>query len=33
MGIVERIEYDPHRSSRIALVRWKEGSIYVVQVD
>ena len=25
MGIVERIEYDPHRSSRIALVRWKEG--------
>lgn len=25
MGIVERIEYDPNRSSRIALVRWKEG--------
>jgi hypothetical protein len=24
MGIVERIEYDPNRSSRIALVRWKE---------
>lgn len=26
MGIVERIEYDPHRSSRIAPVRWKEGA-------
>ncbi|KAI4300256.1 hypothetical protein L6164_033653 [Bauhinia variegata] len=25
MGIVERIEYDPNRSSRIALVRWVEG--------
>ena len=25
MGIVERIEYDPNRSSRIALVRWTEG--------
>lgn len=25
MGIVERIEYDPNRSSRIALVRWKGG--------
>ncbi|KAL3528268.1 hypothetical protein ACH5RR_007590 [Cinchona calisaya] len=25
MGIVERIEYDPNHSSRIALVRWKEG--------
>ncbi|CAN6472077.1 unnamed protein product [Victoria cruziana] len=25
MGIVERIEYDPNRSSRIALVRWIEG--------
>ena len=24
MGIVERIEYDPNRSSRIALVRWIE---------
>ncbi|KAK8480561.1 hypothetical protein V6N13_125966 [Hibiscus sabdariffa] len=24
-GIVERIEYDPNRSSRIALVRWIEG--------
>ncbi|KAL6531997.1 hypothetical protein OROGR_013967 [Orobanche gracilis] len=23
MGVVERIEYDPNRSSRIALVRWK----------
>lgn len=26
MGIVERIEYDPNRSSRIALVRWKGGA-------
>ncbi|KAL3830308.1 hypothetical protein ACJIZ3_019110 [Penstemon smallii] len=26
MGIVERIEYDPNRSSRIALVRWKVGA-------
>ncbi|GMJ05871.1 hypothetical protein like AT2G07715 [Hibiscus trionum] len=25
MGIVERTEYDPNRSSRIALVRWIEG--------
>ncbi|XP_074312665.1 large ribosomal subunit protein uL2mz, N-terminal part [Silene latifolia] len=25
MGIVERIEYDPNRSSRVALVRWIEG--------
>ncbi|KAJ9172235.1 hypothetical protein P3X46_015500 [Hevea brasiliensis] len=25
MGVVERIEYDPNRSSRIALVRWVEG--------
>ena len=25
MGIVERIEYDPNRSSRIAPVRWIEG--------
>nr|YP_009531825.1 ribosomal protein L2 [Leiosporoceros dussii]AXZ70971.1 ribosomal protein L2 [Leiosporoceros dussii] len=25
MGIVERIEYDPNRSSWIALVRWAEG--------
>nr|YP_009674822.1 ribosomal protein L2 [Fossombronia foveolata]QDE12800.1 ribosomal protein L2 [Fossombronia foveolata] len=25
MGIVERIEYDPNRSSWIALVRWVEG--------
>lgn len=25
MGIVERVEYDPNRSSRIALVRWIEG--------
>jgi ribosomal protein L2 len=25
VGIVERIEYDPNRSSRIALVRWIEG--------
>ncbi|KAJ3682991.1 hypothetical protein LUZ60_013218 [Juncus effusus] len=24
-GVVERIEYDPNRSSRIALVRWTEG--------
>nr|QIA60057.1 ribosomal protein L2 [Radula japonica] len=27
MGIVERIEYDPNRSSWIALVRWIEGVI------
>ncbi|XP_073128666.1 large ribosomal subunit protein uL2mz, N-terminal part [Henckelia pumila] len=26
MGIVERIEYDPNRSSRIAPVRWKGGA-------
>ncbi|PIA31219.1 hypothetical protein AQUCO_05100018v1 [Aquilegia coerulea] len=25
LGIVERIEYDPNRSSRLALVRWIEG--------
>ncbi|CAI0453119.1 unnamed protein product [Linum tenue] len=25
IGVVERIEYDPNRSSRIALVRWVEG--------
>lgn len=25
MGVVERIEYDPNRSSRLALVRWIEG--------
>ena len=25
IGIVERIEYDPNRSSRIALVRWIQG--------
>ena len=25
MGIVERIEYDPNRSSSIALVRWVQG--------
>jgi ribosomal protein L2 len=25
VGVVERIEYDPNRSSRIALVRWVEG--------
>ena len=25
MGIVERIEYDPNRSSRIAPVRWIDG--------
>src|SRR4051794_10649197 len=30
VGIVERIEYDPNRSSKIALVRWIEG---VVQKD
>ena len=30
MGIVERIEYDPNRSSRIALVRWIEG-VWVCQ--
>lgn len=26
-GIVERIEYDPNRNSRIALVRWEGGSL------
>ncbi|KAF3337985.1 hypothetical protein FCM35_KLT18572 [Carex littledalei] len=25
VGVVERIEYDPNRSSRIALVRWVQG--------
>ncbi|KAJ1413801.1 Ribosomal Proteins L2, RNA binding domain [Sesbania bispinosa] len=25
LGVVERIEYDPNRSSRIALVRWLNG--------
>ncbi|KAK8694797.1 hypothetical protein V6N13_072342 [Hibiscus sabdariffa] len=30
MGIVERIEYDPNRSSRIAPVRWIEG-VWVCQ--
>ncbi|XP_024029468.1 uncharacterized protein LOC21401302 [Morus notabilis] len=25
MGIIERVEYDPNRSSRIALVRWTKG--------
>lgn len=25
VGIVEKIEYDPNRSSRIAMVRWQEG--------
>ncbi|MQM18944.1 hypothetical protein Taro_051942 [Colocasia esculenta] len=25
VGVVERIEYDPNRSSKIALVRWVEG--------
>ena len=25
MGIVERIEYDPNRTSRLALVRWIQG--------
>nr|AKI85065.1 ribosomal protein L2 [Pelargonium cotyledonis] len=25
MGVVERIEYDPNRSCRLALVRWVEG--------
>lgn len=25
IGVVERIEYDPNRSSNIALVRWSEG--------
>uniref|UniRef100_A0A2C9WPI3 60S ribosomal protein L2, mitochondrial n=1 Tax=Manihot esculenta TaxID=3983 RepID=A0A2C9WPI3_MANES len=25
MGVIERIEYDPNRSSRIALIRWVEG--------
>ncbi|KAJ1391423.1 Ribosomal protein L2 [Sesbania bispinosa] len=25
LGVVERIEYDPNRSSRIALVRWLSG--------
>ncbi|CAN1346653.1 60S ribosomal protein L2, mitochondrial [Linum perenne] len=28
IGVVERIEYDPNRSSRIALVRWIEGGRY-----
>ncbi|CAN0898659.1 60S ribosomal protein L2, mitochondrial [Linum grandiflorum] len=28
IGVVERIEYDPNRSSRIALVRWVEGGRY-----
>lgn len=27
-GIVERIEYDPNRNSRIALVRWEGGSLH-----
>lgn len=26
-GIVERIEYDPNRTSRIALVRWEGGAL------
>ncbi|KAL3619788.1 hypothetical protein CASFOL_034700 [Castilleja foliolosa] len=26
MGVVERIEYNPNRSTRIALVRWKGGA-------
>ncbi|KAI7728703.1 hypothetical protein M8C21_019074 [Ambrosia artemisiifolia] len=26
VGIVERIEYDPNRTSRIAVVRWMEGA-------
>ncbi|XP_076952951.1 large ribosomal subunit protein uL2mz, N-terminal part-like [Bidens hawaiensis] len=26
IGVVERIEYDPNRTSRIALVRWVEGA-------
>ncbi|GFZ01501.1 carbon-nitrogen hydrolase family protein [Actinidia rufa] len=30
MGIVERIEYDPNRSSRIASVRWIEGAHHCV---
>lgn len=25
VGVVERIEYDPNRTSRIAVVRWEEG--------
>ncbi|CAM8920761.1 unnamed protein product [Rhodiola kirilowii] len=25
MGVVERVEYDPYHSSRLALVRWVEG--------
>lgn len=25
IGVVERIEYDPNRTSRIAVVRWEEG--------
>lgn len=25
MGLVERIQYDPNRSARVALVRWVEG--------
>ncbi|CAN1346638.1 60S ribosomal protein L2, mitochondrial [Linum perenne] len=28
IGVVERIEYDPNRSSRIALIRWIEGGQY-----
>ncbi|KAL4181122.1 hypothetical protein AMTRI_Chr12g269680 [Amborella trichopoda] len=31
MGIVERIEYDPNRSTRIALVRWIEGVLLCLQ--
>ncbi|KAH6795405.1 hypothetical protein C2S51_036391 [Perilla frutescens var. frutescens] len=27
-GIVERIEYDPNRNSRIALVRWEGGALH-----
>nr|KAJ0215794.1 hypothetical protein LSAT_V11C300132890 [Lactuca sativa] len=26
VGVVERIEYDPNRTSRIAVVRWFEGA-------
>ncbi|XP_071698854.1 large ribosomal subunit protein uL2mz, N-terminal part-like [Rutidosis leptorrhynchoides] len=26
VGVVERIEYDPNRTSRIAVVRWEEGA-------
>ncbi|CAH1426095.1 unnamed protein product [Lactuca virosa] len=26
VGVVERIEYDPNRTSRIAVVRWVEGA-------